>query len=133
MNALKNAVNQFLNQHFKLHKKIKYLILLYNMLKNKQMLMYGNQMKYLAQLKRELQARKSKVANISYRKKLRENQNRENYLTELHRIRGVLSQNENRLPIGTRERLTQRSEELKKLIKNNAFPSDYNQLIKLLF
>ena len=96
------------------------------MFKNKQMLMYGNQMKYLEQVKRELENRKSRVANISYRKKLRENQNKENYLTELHRIRGVLSQNENRFPIGTKERLKSREEELKKIIHNNAFPSDYN-------
>ena len=95
------------------------------MFKNKQLLMYGNQMKYLEQIKRELEARKSKVANISYRKKLRENQNKENYLSEIHRIRGVLSQADNRLPIGTRERLTQRIKEIENL-KNNAFPNDYN-------
>ena len=95
------------------------------MLKNKQVLFYGNQMKYLEQLKQELEIRKSKVANISYRKKLRENQNKENYLTELHRIRGALSQTDNRFPI-TKERLIQRTQELKKLIHNNAFPSDFN-------
>ena len=95
------------------------------MFKNKQLLMYGNQMKYLEQIKKELDARTSKVANISYRKKLRENQNKENYLTELHRIRGVLSQSENRFPIGTRERLTQRIKEIQNL-KNNAFPNEYN-------
>ena len=96
------------------------------MFKNKQLLFYGNQMKYLEQIKKELEARTSKVANISYRKKLRDNQNKENYLTELHRIRGVLSQSENRFPIGTHSRLTQRTEELKKLIKNNnAFPNEY--------
>ena len=78
------------------------------MFKNKQLLFYGNQMKYLEQLKQELENRKSKMANISYRKKLRENQNKENYLTELHRIRGVLSQSENRFPIGTRDRLKSR-------------------------
>ena len=96
------------------------------MFKNKQLLMYGNQMKYLEEVKRELENRKSKVANLSYRKKLKQMQDKENYITKIHRIRGVLSQNENRLPIGTRERLTQRSEELKKLIKNSAFPNDYN-------
>ena len=78
------------------------------MFKNKQVLFYGNQMKYLEQLKKELENRKSKVANISYRKKLRENQNKEHYLSELHRIRGVLSQSENRFPIGTRDRLKSR-------------------------
>ena len=39
------------------------------MFKNKQLLMYGNQLKYLEQVKRELEARKSRVGNISYRKK----------------------------------------------------------------
>ena len=95
------------------------------MFKNKQLLMYGNQLKYLEQVKKELEARKSKVGNISYRKKLRENQNKENYLTELHRIRGVLGQNDHRLPIGTRDRLKHREEELKQLIKNAAFPNEY--------
>jgi len=95
------------------------------MFKNKQLLFYGNQLKYLEQVKRELEARTSKVGNISYRKKLRENQNKENYLTELHRIRGVLTQNDHRLPIGTRERLKNREEELKHLIKNAAFPHEY--------
>ena len=75
------------------------------MFKNKQLLFYGNQLKYLEQVKRELEARTSKVANLSYRKKLRENQNQENYLTELHRIRGVLTENDHRLPTRTRERL----------------------------
>ena len=95
------------------------------MFKNKQLLMYGNQMKYLEQIKRELEARKSKVANISYRKKLRENQNKENYLSEIHRIRGILSQNDNRLPIGTKGRLKSREEELKTIIHNNAFPNEF--------
>ena len=95
------------------------------MFKNKQLLMYGNQLKYLEQMKRELEARKSKGASISYRKKLRQMQDKENYLTELHRIRGVLSQSDNRLPIGTRDRLNQRIKEIENL-KNNAFPNDYN-------
>ena len=95
------------------------------MFKNKQLLFYGNQLKYLEQVKRELEARKSKVGNISYRKKLRENQNKENYLTELHRIRGVLTENDHRLPIGTRDRLKHREEELNNLIKNAAFPNEY--------
>ena len=95
------------------------------MFKNKQVLMYGNQMKYLEQLKRELENRKSKVANISYRKKLRQMQDKENYISEIHRIRGVLSQADNRLPIGTRERLEQRVKDIQNL-KYGAFPNDYN-------
>ena len=93
------------------------------MFKNKQLLMYGNQMKYLEQLKQELEARKSKVANISYRKKLRQMQDKENYLSEIHRIRGVLSQADNRLPIGTRERLNQRIKEIQNL-KYGAFDNE---------
>ena len=87
------------------------------MFKNKQLLFYGNQMKYLEQLKQELENRKSKVANISYRKKLRQMQDKENYLTELHRIRGVLSMSDNRLPIGTKERLEQRIKDIQNLKK----------------
>ena len=94
------------------------------MFKNKQLLLYGNQLKYLEQVKRELEARKSKVGNLSYRKKLKQMQDEENYLSEIHRIRGVLSQNDNRLPIGTRERLEQRIKDLQNL-KYGAFPDDY--------
>ena len=93
------------------------------MFKNKQLLMYGNQMKYLEQIKKELEARKSKVANISYRKKLRQMQDKENYISEIHRIRGVLSQNENILPIATRDRLNQRIKEIQNL-KYGAFDNE---------
>ena len=95
------------------------------MFKNKQVLFYGNQMKYLEQLKQELENRKSKVANISYRKKLRQMQDKENYVIEIHRLRGVLSQNDNRLPIGTRARLESRIKEIQNL-KYNAFPNESN-------
>ena len=71
------------------------------------MLMYGNHLKYMEQVKKELETRKSRVGNLSYRKKLKQMQDRDNYLSEIHRIRGVLSQADNRLPIGTRERLEQ--------------------------
>ena len=90
------------------------------MFKNKQVLFYGNQMKYLEQLKQELENRKSKVANISFRKKLRQMQDKENYLSEVHRIRGVLSMTDNRLPIGTRDRLEQRIKDIQNL-KYGAF------------
>ena len=93
------------------------------MFKNKQVLFYGNQMKYLEQLKQELENRKSKVANISYRKKLKQQQDKENYLTELHRIRGVLSMSDNRLPIGTRDRLEQRIKDIQNL-KYGAFDNE---------
>ena len=94
------------------------------MFKNKQLLMYGNQLKYLEQVKRELEARKSRVGNLSYRKKLKQMQDKKSYITEIHRIRGVLSQNDDRLPIGTRERLEQRVKEIENL-KYGAFPNEY--------
>ena len=45
------------------------------MFKNKQMSMYRDtQLKYLEQVRRELESRKTKVGNISYRKKIKEQQ-----------------------------------------------------------
>ena len=82
--------------------------------------MYGNQLKYLEQVKNELEYQKSKVANMSYRKKLKEQQDRENYISEIHRIRGALSQSDTRLPIGTRERLESRIKQIQNL-KYGAF------------
>ena len=75
----------------------------------------NNQIRYFQNVKRELEARQTKVANLSYRNKLREQQDKENYVNELQRIRGQLSKSSNRLPIGTRERLVKRIEELRKL------------------
>ena len=85
--------------------------------------MYGNQLKYLEQVRKELELRKSKVASFSYRKKLKQQQDKENYLSEVHRIRGVLSQSDNRLHIGTRERLEQRIKEIQNL-KYGAFDNE---------
>ena len=48
-------------------------------------------------------------------------QDRENDVNEIHRIRGVLSQADTRLPIWTRERLENRKIEIEKL-KYGAFP-----------
>ena len=84
----------------------------------------NNQIRYFQNVKRELEARQTKVANLSYRNKLKEQQNKENYLNEIQRIRGELSKNDNRLPIGTRERLEKRVEEIKNL-KYGAFNKDY--------
>ena len=81
------------------------------------------QLKYLEQVKKELEARKTKVGNIIYRKKIKEQQEKENYLSEVHRIRGVLSSADTRLPIGTRERLENRVKEIKNL-KYGAFDNE---------
>ena len=91
---------------------------------NRHLSMYRDaQLKYLDQVKKELEARQTQVSNISYRKKIKEQQDKENYLTELHRIRGVLSQNSTRLPDGTRDRLNQRIKQIKNL-KHGAFDSE---------
>jgi len=52
---------------------------------------------------------------ILFRKNLIENQNKMNYTNELNRIRGILSQNDTRLPIGTVKKLKERVEKLKEL------------------
>ena len=94
------------------------------MFQNKQM--YGNHLKYFENFKKDLESRASRTANLSYRQKLKQMQDKENYLTEIHRIRGVLSQNDNRLPIGTRDRLSNRIKEIQNL-KYGAFDSsEYN-------
>ena len=74
-------------------------------------------------LKKELEAKATKVANLNYRIKLKQQQDRDNYIDEIRRIRGVLSQADTRLPIGTRERLQNRMKDIEKL-KYGAFPSD---------
>ena len=73
---------------------------------------------------KENQKLDKQVANLSYKNKLKQQQNKENYLNEIQRIRGELSKNDNRLPIGTRERLEKRVEEIKNL-KYGAFNKDY--------
>ena len=93
---------------------------------NRHLSMYRDaQLKYLDQVKKELEARQTQVSNISYRKKIKAQQDKENYLTELNRIRGVLSQNSTRLPDGTRDRLNQRIKQIKNL-KYGAFDSGHD-------
>ena len=91
------------------------------MFQNKQM--YKNHLKYFENFKKELEAKATKVANLNYRIKLKQQQDRDNYIDEIRRIRGVLSQADTRLAIGTRDRLTQRIKDIEKL-KYGAFPSD---------
>ena len=81
------------------------------------------QLKYLEVVRKELETRKSKVGNISYRKKIKDQQDKENYLSEVHRIRGVLSASDTRLPIGTRDRLNQRIKQIQDM-KYGAFNAD---------
>ena len=88
----------------------------------------SSRISYFKNLKDQLEAHQSKSKSIMFRRKLLENQNKQNYTNELHRIRGYLPQNDTRLPIGTIERLKSREEELNKLggriaddIKKNYF------------
>ena len=51
-----------------------------------------------------------------YIRELKQYQNKLNYTNELHRLRGILSQNDTRFPIGTKERLQERVHNLKNLL-----------------
>ena len=90
---------------------------------NRHLSMYrDSQLKYLELVRKDLEARKTQVSNISYRKKIKEQQEKENYLTEVHRIRGVLSQNSTRLPDATRDRLENRIKQIN--LKYGAFDNE---------
>ena len=75
----------------------------------------SSRISYFKNLKDQLEAHQSRTKSIMFRRKLLEDQKKQNYANELHRTRGVLSQNDTRLPIGTRERLKERQKELYKL------------------
>ena len=91
---------------------------------NRHLSMYrDSQLKYLELVRKDLEARKTLVSNISYRKRLKEQQDKENYLTEVHRIRGVLSASDTRLPAATRDRLENRIKQIENL-KYGAFNAD---------
>ena len=75
----------------------------------------SSRINYFKNLKDLLEAHRSKQSSTLFRKKLLENQNKQNYANELHRIRGYLSQNDTRFPVGTVERLKEREKHLQKL------------------
>ena len=75
----------------------------------------SSRINYFKNLKDQLEAHRSKQSSIMFRRILLENQTKQNYANELHRIRGYLSQNDSRLPIGTVKRLKERQKELNKL------------------
>ena len=79
--------------------------------------MYGlnYSQQYFKNLKDFVEGQKNKSASILYRRKLLEHRDKVNYTNELQRIRGELSRNDTRLPIGTTDRLKAREDELKKL------------------
>jgi hypothetical protein len=75
----------------------------------------SSRINYFKNLKDQLEAHRSKQSSIMFRRKLLENQTKQNYANELHRIRGYLSQNDTRFPVGTVKRLKERQKELNKL------------------
>ena len=79
--------------------------------------MYGlnYSQRYFKNLKDFIEGQKNKSASILYRKKLLEHRDKVNYTNEVQRLRGELSRNDTRLPIGTRERLEARVKHLKEL------------------
>lgn len=83
----------------------------------KSMDMYGlnYSQHYFKNLKDFLEAQQSKTASVLYRRKLKEHQDKINYTNEIQRLRGELSRNDTRLPIGTRKTLKDRIEKLKEL------------------
>ena len=64
---------------------------------------------YFKNLKDFIEGQQDKSASILYRKKLLEHRDKVNYTNEIQRIRGELSRNDTRLPIGTREHLEKRN------------------------
>lgn len=70
---------------------------------------------YFKNLKDLVEAHQSRSASLLYRKKLKEHQDKINYTNEIQRIRGELSRNDTRLPIGTRDTLEKRIAKLKEL------------------
>ena len=73
------------------------------------------QIKQLEGVKKEIEARHTRANSVLLRKQLMTHQDKLNYSGELDRIRGYLSENSSRFPVGTRARLTSRATELKKL------------------
>ena len=75
----------------------------------------NNSLNYYENVKKELEAMRTKQAKILFRKKLMEHQDKVNYTNEVNRLRGELSRNDARFPIGTREKIIARVNELKRL------------------
>lgn len=71
--------------------------------------------RYFKNLKDFVEAQKSRSSALLYRRKLKEHQDKVNYTNEIQRLRGELSKNDTRLPIGTRNTLKDRIAKLKEL------------------
>lgn len=87
----------------------------------------NNSLNYYDNLKKELEARKTKKGRILFRKNLLESQDKINYTNELDRIRGELSRYDTRFPILTLENLYNRALTLKKLGAKITNEQDFNE------
>ena len=77
---------------------------------------YSNHgLNYFKNLKDILEAHQTKAKSVLFKRKFLENRDKVNYTNEIQRLRGELSRNDTRLPIGTRERLEARVKHLKEL------------------
>ena len=77
----------------------------------------GMQLNLLENLKKELELKQVKPRSIEMRNKLLQYRDKVNYQNEVDRLKGVISSNDTRFPIGTIERLKKREQHLQKLIK----------------
>lgn len=76
------------------------------------------QLNQLENMKRELEVKQAKPQSIELRNKMLAYRDKVNYQNEMDRIRGYLSQNDTRFPIGDLARLRKRKEDLKKLVEH---------------
>ena len=76
------------------------------------------QLNLLENVKKEIEMKKAKSQSIEMRNKLLEYRDKVNYQNEMDRIRGYLSRNDTRFPIGDLTRLRERQKELKELVKD---------------
>ena len=75
----------------------------------------NNSLNYYENLKRELDARKTRKRRVLFRTQLLENQEKLNYTNELDRIRGYLSTYDSKFPTLTLENLKNKVLKLKEL------------------
>ena len=85
---------------------------------------------YFDNLKKELEARQSKSKNNLFRKHILDHQVKTNYRNEIDRIKGHISQNSSRLPIGTIENLRNRIKGYFELGKEISLDEALNDLEK---
>lgn len=86
----------------------------------------NNSLNYYENLKKELEARKTRKGRILFRKQLLEHQDKINYTNELNRVRNELLAYVTRFPILTNENLYNRALKLKELGAKIADEKEFN-------